>query len=338
MPLLILVDVIMKYILIINGREDKKPMRDIIDRQVMEFKSQPCNQNYDIETYVTTGEGDATRYVRVYSDLHPLDHVCFIACGGDGTINEVASGMVGFQNKMLAILDYGTGNDFVKYYAGRDFKNLSTIFQSESKLIDIMKINDNYSINVCDFGFDSVVGSTANILASKGVKNPFQWGIVKAIFSGRFNRISVTADGEKLGRHRLLLCTLANNSYVGSGFFCAPHAKNDDGLIEVCFVRPMSLLRFLFTMPIYREGKHLDDKKNRKFIYRQAKHVEVDSKSLVELCLDGEMLPGTHFDITILPKAIRLVIPNEVKSEKRKAMLETASQFSIINFQFSINK
>lgn len=302
----------MKYILIINGREDKKTMRAIIDRQLIEFKE--ANNSYDIESYTTTGEGDATRYVRVYCDLHPLDHVCFIACGGDGTINEVASGMVGYENKLLAVLAYGTGNDFVKYYPNCDFKNLSTIFRSESTLIDIIKINDNYSINVCDFGFDSIVGSTANVLASKGIANPYRWGIVKALLTGRFNHISVTADDEKLGRRRLLLCTLSNNSHVGGEFLCAPYAKNDDGLIEVCYVRPMALLHFLKLMPKYKAGKHLDGQ-SRKFIYRQAKHIVVKSESLIELCLDGEMLPGTYFDITIIPKTIRLVVPKIIENQ-----------------------
>lgn len=303
----------MKYIFIINGRADKSDARNQLEQMLA---ADAGDAQYEI--YPTTGSGDGTRYTRVYCDLHPEEEVCFVACGGDGTINEVASGLIGFKNKSLAVLAVGgTGNDFIKYYcggdmkSGPDFKNVHDLLAGEERQIDIIKVNDNYSINVCNFGFDSVVASTANSRIARGkAKNAYRFGIIKAILTGRFNRIEVSADGEKLGGHRMLLCTLANNHYVGGEFFCAPRAKNDDGLIDVCYIRAMSLVGFLQILPIYTRGEHLDHPKyGKRFTYRQAKHVEVRSKNLIELCLDGEMLPGTKFDIDIIPQATTFRIP-----------------------------
>jgi len=107
-----------------------------------------------------------------------------------------------------------------------------------------------------------------------------------------------------------LLCTLSNGVQVGGEFRCAPYAKNDDGLIEVCYLRTMSLLRFLLTMNAYRKGEHLTHKFfKRKVIYRQAKEVVVSSKDLIDISLDGEIIPGSIFNIKILPKAVTLRLP-----------------------------
>lgn len=296
----------MKYNFVINGRKDKIATKGIVVKQISELK-----EHIDYNIYVTEGIGDATRHVRVYCDLHPQEETCFVACGGDGTINEVASGLVGFEHKTLAILSYGgTGNDFVRYYPEYKFDSIARILDGTDQKIDIMKVNDNYAINICNFGFDSYVCSTANSLSAQGVSDPYRKGIIKAILIGRFNRIKVVADGEKIGRRRMLLCTLANNSHVGGGFHCAPRSKNNDGLIDLCYVKPMSLLNLVKIMPTYQSGKHFDDKKClKKMIYRQARHVEVSSHKLIELCLDGEMLPGVKFNIDIMPSAITLRLP-----------------------------
>ena len=297
----------MHYCFIINAEPSKAGNADKIQADINNLENP-----IDYEIYRTTAEKTATVFVKEYCAEHPKDEVCFVACGGDGTINEVATGMVGAKNKHLAVLAYGSGNDFIKYYVGKDFLSVKNLVAGTSHNIDILKVGDDrYSINVCNFGFDSVVASTANKLSRKGNKNPYRWGIVKAIFCGRFNRIQVKADGELLNEgKRMLLCTLGNNNHVGGEFFCSPRAKNDDGLIEVGYCKTTTLAGFLGLLPIYTVGKHLDDPKASKhFIYRQSKTVDVHSDKQIELCLDGEMLAGTDFHIEILPKAISFIIP-----------------------------
>ena len=295
-----------RYVFIVNGREDKKRALDDIKERLEPFAGKIV---YDI--YVTTCPGDATRYVSLYCDLHENQPTCFVACGGDGTINEVASGLMGAsEDKSMAVLAYGTGNDFVKYYPGRDFNDLGALLDGEEHSIDILRVNDRFSINVCNFGFDSIVASTANRLSVKGFKKPFRLGIVAAILSGRFNRISVSADGESLGGKKMLLCTLANCQYVGGEFFCAPKAKNDDGLIDVCLLRTMSLMKFLQILPVYTKGEHLDSPNFKdKIVFRKAKTVHVEAPKTIELCIDGEMISGKSFNVSVEPKAINLIVP-----------------------------
>ena len=298
----------MHYCFIINAEPSKTGNADKIQADINNLK-----EEIDYEIYRTTAEKTATSFVKEYCTEHPDKETCFVACGGDGTINEVSTGMVGASNKHLAVLAYGSGNDFIKYYEGKDFLSVENLVKGTPHKIDILKVNDDrYSINVCNFGFDSVVASTANKLSRKGNKNPYRWGIVKAIFCGRFNRIQVKADGEELNPgKRMLLCTLGNNNHVGGEFFCSPRAKNDDGLIEVGYCKTTTLLGFLGLLKIYTIGKHLDDPKASKhFIYRQSKTVDVHSDKEIELCLDGEMLAGNDFHIEIVPQAISFIIPS----------------------------
>ena len=297
----------MHYCFIINNEPSKAGNAEKIEADIKRLE-----KPIDFEIYRTTAEKTATEFVKEFCQNNPEQETCFVACGGDGTINEVASGMVGAQNKHLAVLAYGSGNDFIKYYQGKDFLSVDSLVNGTPHKIDILKVNDSYSINVCNFGFDSVVASTANKLSRKGNKNPYRWGIVKAIFCGRFNRIQVKADGEELNPgKRMLLCTLGNNNHVGGEFFCSPRAKNDDGLIEVGYCKTTTLMGFLGLLKIYTGGNHLDDPKASKhFIYRQSKTVDVHSDKQIELCLDGEMLPGNDFHIEIIPGAISFIIPN----------------------------
>lgn len=297
----------MHYCFIINAEPSKAGNADKIQADIDNL-----GESIDYEIYRTTAEKAATVFVKEYCAEHPKDEVCFVACGGDGTINEVATGMVSAAKKHLAVLAYGSGNDFIKYYEGKDFLSLKDMINGKAHKIDILKVGDDrYSINVCNFGFDSVVASTANKLSRKGNKNPYRWGIVKAIFCGRFNRIQVKADGELLNEgKRMLLCTLGNNKHVGGEFFCSPRAKNDDGLMDVGYCKTTTLMGFLGLLPIYTVGQHLDNPKaSSHFIYRQSKTVDVHSDKQIELCLDGEMLPGNDFHIEVLPEAISFIIP-----------------------------
>lgn len=300
----------MKFFFIINGRKDKAIIGKEVGKQLRMLAPSFEEWNDQVDVYITTGEGDATRFVRLYCDLHPAEETCFIACGGDGTINEVASGLVGFPNKSMSAINIGGNSDFVKYFPDRDFKSIHDILAGEIIALDIIKVNDSYSLNVADVGFDADVSSFADEYSLLGKKNPFKRGIARALLFSRYNKISVIADGKKLG-NRLLLCILANGRIYGDGMLCAPKASMTDGLIDVIFLRPMLLWRFLCSLPTYIRGEHLESLWfKHKIIYCQAKHIDIESKGdLINIGLDGEVVPGTKFSVDILPKAINFRLP-----------------------------
>lgn len=296
----------MKYIFILNPNAGAGEAKAKLESQLNVIK-----KKFDYEVYLTKGVGDATKFVK-NACAKLKNETCFVACGGDGTLNEVASGLVGVDKAVLAVMSFGSGNDFIKYYQGRDFTSVEKLLEGTKDKIDILKVNDKYSINVCNFGFDSVVGSTANKIKEKGGKNPYKKGVFKAILTGRFNKIKVVVDGEEITKNKMLLCTLANGNYVGGQYKCAPKSKNNDGLIDVCLFHSMTLFKFIKLLKPYTNGEHLDMPNfSDKMVYRQAKHVDVSADKEIELCLDGEMLAGTKFGIDILPGAVNFVVPKE---------------------------
>ena len=309
----------MKYIYIINGRADKLP-------QYKEFYNQLKETPHHHEVYTTLGEGDATRYVRLYCDLHPEEEVCFVACGGNGIINGVASGLMGYleyiksesentvaPNFTMAILYFGgTTQDLLINFPGRDFHSVKDMLAGTVTPVDIIRINDSYCVNVCNIGFNSTVASRANELVAKGksAHEAYTRGVVNAILTSRYNHIKVTVDGKRINRGYMILCTIANGRRVGGEFNCAPNAKVDDGLIDVCLFRPMSLLRFLMLIPLYRKGEHIISKWGRgRVSYRQAHEVRITTKDLIDIYIDGEQLPGSHFEMSMLPGALPLRLP-----------------------------
>ena len=309
----------MKYIYIINGRADKASY-------YQDFFAQLKENPHPHEVYTTMGEGDATRYVRLYCDLHPEEEVCFVACGGNGLINGVASGLVGYansgdpaasqcDNKTIAILYFGGATeDFIINFPGRNFRSVRDMLDGTVSHIDIIQVNDSYCLNVCNLGFNSKVASRANelVAAGKSAHQAYTRGVINAFLTSRFNRIKIMVDGERIARGPMVLCTVANGTRVGGEFNCSPDAKVDDGLMDVCYFRAMSLLRLILLFPLYRSGKHIGSRAGKnKVLYRQAREVVISSKDLIDIYIDGEQLPGSKFHLKILPGALPLRLPKQ---------------------------
>lgn len=290
----------MLYIFVINGREDKSFIKQDIEAQV-------AGLQIDYKIYSTVGNGDATRYVRLYCKFHENEEVCFIACGGSGTANEVASGLVGFKNKFMAVLTYGVTNDFTKNFPDRDFNSVKDIVNGEKKRIDIIRCNDDYCINIINIGFDAMVAYEGE---NYDGSNKYWKGLVKAILGHRYHNLKVYVDGEKVSRGMTLLCGVCNGKICGGGYLYGPNAIIDDGLIDFCLLKGMTLLEMLLLLPIFFKGEHLGSKFwKRKIVYRQCKHIEISSKDLIVVCLDGEIVESTNLTIDILEKELGLILP-----------------------------
>ena len=265
--------------------------------------------------YLTQGERDATRYVRTWCQEHPGEEVRFIACGGDGTINEVFNGAVGFENVSVTCYPCGSGNDFVKVFGGAErFLDIKKLLHAPTQKLDLLKVGDLYSVNVLNFGFDTTVAITINKERAKtghGNKNAYTKGIITALIKSMKNTCTVTADGEVLNSDgKALLCTLANGQYVGGSFQCAPRADTQDGLMDVCLLKPISRLRFVKILDPYTNGRHLDDPKMQDIvIYRRAKSVRVQAPEGFAYSLDGEIIYCNDFTVEIVPHALNLAVP-----------------------------
>ena len=292
----------MKYIFVVNRTAGSG---DPLQRLKKELEKSP---SFDYDIYLTKGERDATHFVKDYCEKFS-DECCFVACGGDGTLNEVVSGLVGQENKYFSLLAFGSGNDFAKYYPDRTFTSVSDLLCGQVVPIDVLKINESYAVNMVNIGLEANVGAYANKVKIKGGKHAYTKGLVHAIFTGRFNKLHIEVDGKEITSGTTLLCSVANGKYAGSKYKCAPLSMNDDGYLDVCLFKSMSLLKFLTCVKSYERGEHLIVKKTeKKRVYVRGSEVRVFSKKQIGLCLDGEMIFGKEFTISVLHHKLNFIL------------------------------
>lgn len=276
------------------------------------------------ELYCTKGPGDATAYVaaRCSQSSNPLR---FYACGGDGTLNEVVNGAVNFPHASVGCYPCGSGNDFVKYYGGvNGFLNIDDQINGDEYPIDLILANNKYCINVCNFGFDTAVVKVmekVKTIKMLSGKRAYFAGVAKALISSMKTPCKVSVDGEAISSDNILLCTIANGRYVGSSFQCAPRSKNDDGLMEVCLVTPISRFSFLKLVKSYSRGEHLDNPKFKDcMIYRRGKKISVEGIEGFAYALDGEVVDQNCVNIEVVEKAINFVVPHGILVEHDAAL------------------
>ncbi len=263
----------------------------------------------DIEIYETRAPRDAVDFVRRRS-ARSREELCFVACGGDGTVNEVASGLAQNPRDYMTILPLGSGNDFVKAFGGAaGFLDGEALLNASPRPIDILRVGDRWALNAFHFGLDAAVAKTMADIKPKpiiGGKNAYPAGVVKALIFDMRTYCRMRVDGEELCDGDILLCTVANGEYVGGSYRCAPRSRQDDGLAEVCLVTPVSRLRFLTLMNAYKAGTHLDDPRFDPMVrYRRGKLIEVSGKPGFIVSLDGEIAEGTSFRVEVIPGGLR---------------------------------
>ena len=303
----------MKHVFVINPAAGKEN-----SYQAIQSALQALDTPVDYELYQSKARGDATRYVREYCQRYTKP-VRFYACGGDGTLNETANGIIGFEHASLGCYSCGSGNDFVKYYGGKDiFLNVKELIEAPEEYIDLMRVGNRYAINATHFGFDSCVAKTMmNVRRKKliGGKNAYTTGVIVGLFKAMKNDCKVYVDGEELNpKGKILLCTIANGQYVGGSFRCAPRSLDNDGLLEVCLVRPVSHFTFVRLIGKYTKGTHLDDPKFKKFItYRRGKNIRIEAPKGFLYSLDGELIPQNEFEVQVVPHAIRFAVPKSAR-------------------------
>ncbi len=303
----------MKHVFIINPAAGKENSYEEI-RGALEALETPV----DYELYETQAPGDATAYIRDYCRTH-TEPLRFYACGGDGTLNEVVNGAVGFDHASVGCYPCGSGNDFVKYYGGkRVFLNIKELVEAPEEYIDLMRVGNRYAINATHFGFDSCVAKTMmNVRRKKliGGKNAYTTGVVVGLLKAMKNECKVYVDGELLNpKGTILLCTVANGQYVGGSFRCAPRSIDNDGLLEVCLVHPVSHFTFLRLVGDYTKGTHLGNPKFEKLIeYRRGKTVQIEAPEGFVYSFDGELIPQKQFTVEAVKHALRFAVPKSAK-------------------------
>lgn len=234
-----------------------------------------------------------------------------VAVGGDGTVNEVVSGIVG-SSAILGIIPIGSGNDFSKEIGmTRNLgKNLKILLKSNVKKVDLGIVNDQYYfINGLGVGFDGEAASRVRKFTKYiGGYPAYLLAVLRTLATYKFKKVKITLDSEQVIEKQILLIATCNGPAYGGGFNVAPSAKIDDGLFTVCLVDKVGRFYALRHLPKFTKGTHLKLPEVHTFT---AKNVIIESEEELRSQADGELLPlNKRFSINILPKKIKVITGN----------------------------
>ena len=233
------------------------------------------------------------------------------AVGGDGTVNEVAQGLVG-SNVAMGILPKGSGNGLARHLkmAMAFKKSLDIISHHEQEMIDTMLINGKLSVNVSGIGFD---GHVAAMFAGKAKRGLV--GYTKLVLSEFRNfkpfEASVTMNGKTFDTKSFIIA-IANSSQFGNNARVAPQASVCDQLIDVSFIQKIP-----FTQAAGFAGKMFTGKLDRsRFvdIYKSQK-LSIQLSRPVAFHIDGEAMPAAAiFDAAVKPASLKVLLPTKSNS------------------------
>lgn len=289
-----------KYKLIANPAAGRGKANAAVLRVVEHFKAKGAT--FDLE--LTTAPGQAAGMAR--KALGEFDVI--VAVGGDGTVNEIVPGML-FSGKPLGIIPSGSGNDFIKSLGIPN--NIETavdiILKGEARVIDAGKINGMYFANGVGIGFDAAVNRASyEINHSKRGLWLYVCALVRTL--GRFDPVPVkiTMNGGTIEQDIFLL-TIGNGTTCGGGFKLTPHAKVDDGLLDVTIVNPLGVPTLLWHLPKVFLGT-IDKVTSYARLMRTAK-LSVSSIHPIPVHVDGEIFPGDGkiLEIEIVPRALTMI-------------------------------
>jgi YegS/Rv2252/BmrU family lipid kinase len=308
------------------------------------IKSALAAADVSFDEHETTHAGDATGRTR--AALHDGYNLIAVV-GGDGTLSEAASGFFDFQDgdakennavstapspinsaAALAILPAGTGDDFARGLKGKREpleKWLARFIAysrsrepSAAHTVDVIHgrvekpASDFVCLNVVTIGLGAEVASRVAAQGSVMRRLPGEARFVSAacgaLAAWRERFVRVTVDEHEVIESPTNLIALANGIYAGGGMMFAPHARNDDGLIDLLLTRGLTRATILRELPRIRRGAHLANERVRLI---QARHVRVETarpEDAVLIEADGNVRGHTPAQFHIIPHALRVVI------------------------------
>ncbi len=260
---------------------------------------------------------------RLCAALKPGEYDFVLAVGGDGTVNEVITGLYESQSDIpLMILPAGTTNDFAAALGlPRSVEGVcDTIRAGHSMAIDIGRFNDTYFFNVAAGGLLSEV---AHCVPSE-MKTAFgrmayllEGG--KKILENKFETTPLIFEIDGVEEcHDVYFFIVANSTSVGGYNKISPTSKINDGVLELLIVKKLDFFTALPAMMQIQSGSHVNNEKL--FEYRKVQRVHirsVEEGKFFPLDYDGEFGGELPLDIEIIPNAVKLLIPvNSTKADK----------------------
>ena len=314
----------MKTIFIINP---KAGTGKNLDKRKDEITKMAAELGVEVGFYITKAVGDAEKFARLVCEetkaTNPDEELRLVACGGDGTVNEVLNGIMGYKNAVLGVVPIGTGNDFVRNFPeNADFLDISAQLQGYTMKSDVIKYSGvidgkeqtRYCINMFNIGFDCNVADLTQTLKTYPLLSgsvAYLAAIVGMLVKKKGANLKVELDGEVVENGPLLLTAVANGGFCGGGVNSAPTASINDGVMDVNVIYDITRTKFLKKFPHYSKGTHMELPDIDDFLlFRQCREAVITPlDGSMRLCVDGEIVDAGEVKMEMMPLAVNVLVP-----------------------------
>jgi YegS/Rv2252/BmrU family lipid kinase len=234
--------------------------------------------------------------------INKFDYI--IAVGGDGTINEVAKVLMGTDTP-LGIIPKGSGNGLARaLHIPLDQRAAIAILNKLTiKEIDAGYINGLPFFNMAGMGFDALISSR---FVKKDLRGPvgYMQTVLNEISNYKPLDYEIVIDGRVYERKAFMI-SIANSPQYGNEAYISPKASMEDGLLDVCIVKPFNIL-YLPKMIYYLFNKTADKSKYVEIIL--GKNIKIKRSSMGEVHVDGEpVILDTDIEINVAPNSLKVI-------------------------------
>ena len=235
-----------------------------------------------------------------------------IAVGGDGTINEVARGLIQSDTPM-GIIPRGSGNGLARHL-GISLSipdAVDQIFESRILPMDVFRVNGKLSLNVSGIGFDGHITNLFGVKSTRGLLGYVMLTVQEFLKFKEFET-EIVMNGEAITRNAFIIA-IANSSQYGNNATIAPSASVCDGLLHINVVKRVPLFRLDFIYSFFT-GQLA---KSSFCEFMEAPSLQIRTKIPMDYHVDGEPCGlSNSFDIQLVPRALQVLVP--VKNSKRE--------------------
>ena len=262
----------------------------------------------DYRVEISQNPGDCQRLAREAAQSG--EEYRIYACGGDGTLNEVASGAAGYPNAAVTVWAGGSGNDFVRIFSEpKAFQQLERLLDPEETAFDMIRCNDALALNICSVGLDARVGTDVANYKRIPLLHGF-WAYATSaavnVVRGVSQPLHVELCGESIDREMTMVC-VCNGRYYGGGFYAVPEADPRDGLLDVLVVEKVTRRQVPGLIGKYKAGRYKE--LPHLITHYRTNALTIHSPTPTAVNLDGELRMETDIHMSVAPEKLRFFYP-----------------------------
>ena len=295
----------MKHLFIINPAAGSRNQTETYRKMI----AQVCeDKGLDYSIRISGAPGRCCKIAREAAETGKEYRI--YACGGDGTLNEVVNGAAGFDNVSVTTFACGSGNDFARMFSQPEaFRDLERLLDAEETTFDLIRCNDDYSLNICSVGFDARIGTDVSRYKRLPLLHGFRAYAASTVVNtikGVSEHYVIEVNGETIDADQTLICA-CNGQFYGGGFNPVPEADPTDGILDVLIVKKVSRLQVAQVIGRYKNGKY---KTLPKLIrHFRTNHLRIICDGPTPINLDGELRTSPVVDIRVAEQKIRFFYP-----------------------------